>query len=484
MKHSLLLSLTLSFLFGTACLTDLSAQNRDDAFRDFVRNRTTERENWRAKANAEFATYLNEAWAEFQIRRGKESPLQPVDEQPTYYKGAPQPAPQPARAGLPGLSSWSEAPLRPETVSTPVAAGAGYHEQGGVLSFNFYGQGLSLPFDAGMRLPYVSAKEKEVAEAWKQLSGSNFMPTVEGIRSIVTQNSLNDWAIYMLIKQMTEALYADGRENERVVTQMFLLCQLEYKVRVGASGKDLVLLLPFKEPIYQVSYISDKGEDLFIFSYKSLSTQTPLYTFTRDFSSANRLISLVLDKPLRLGNETTYRSIKMPLWSKIIGEDIEVPVNAAEIEFFYNYPQTDLPVYHHSAVNEETAKILLRNVKYQVLAEQMSNEDAVSYILSLIQNGFEYKTDYEMFGRSKPLFIQESIYYGANNCKDRVLLFSWLVQEILNLPTVMYGYPNHVSCGVSFDGKEYVSCDPTYIGAPVGAVMPRFQDVEPVVIRM
>lgn len=484
MNKSLIALFFLFALSGLSLSDSLLAQNREDAFRDFLQNRNSEKENWRAKANAEFADYLSQAWAAFHISRGKESPLKPVDERPTYYNPSEAPAPFQGRVGLPGTSSWLEAPYRPEPVSASMATGVGYDAQQGAVRFNFYGQSLAVPYDAGMRLSYVSAKEKEVSDAWKQLCASNYMPTVEGLRSVIEQNCLNDWAVYMLVKQMTEALYADGKENERLVTQMFLLCQLQFKVRVGSSGKDLVLLLPFKEPIYQVSYISDGGQDLFIFSYKTLSTQTPLYTFTRDFSHADNLISLVFDKPIRLGNESTYRNIELPLWSKIIGDKVEVPVNAAEIEFLYNYPQTDLPVYHHSAVNEETAKILLRNVKYQVLAQQLSKEDAVAYILSLVQKGFEYKTDYEMFGRSKPLFIEESIYYGANNCKDRVLLFSWLVQEVVGLKTVMYGYPNHVSCGVSFDGSTYVVCDPTYIGAPVGATMPRFQGVDPVVIRI
>lgn len=125
----------------------------------------------------------------------------------------------------------------------------------------------------------------------------------------------------------------------------------------------------------------------------------------------------------------------------------------------------------------------------------MTSEQAVAYILNLIQNGFEYKTDYELFGRSKPLFIEESFFYGANNCKDRVLIFSWLVKKTVGLNTIMLGYPNHVACGVEFTSEvngdsfnhknhKYVMCDPTYINAPIGVTMPKYKGMDPVFMEL
>ncbi len=483
-------SIVLMFMSGL-----LSAQDPNEAYREFLRNRNAEMENWRTKANAEFSAYLNEAWSEFQITRGKESPLQPVDEQPTYYPGtSPLPAKRPG-AGLPAWPGALMGPVHPERISLVEAPGCGFDVASNVVHFDFYGERLEIPFDAGLRLSYLSSKERDVAQAWSKLGNANFTPTLEKIQALIEERALNDWATYMLIKRMTEALYGAGQENERMMTQMFFLCQLQFKVRVGSAGANLVLLLPFQEPVYQVSYISDGGQDLFVFTYHPISTQTPLYTFTRDFSHSDHLMSLAFERPIKLGTSSAYRMVKLPLWTELIGEEVEIPVNAAQIEFVYDYPQTDLPLYHRSAVNQQTSKQLLRNVKYQVLARQLSEEESVGFILALVQKGFEYKTDFEMFGRAKPLFIEESIYYGANNCKDRVLLFSWLVREILGLKTVMFGYPNHVSCGVAFtkqvegdafslEGEQYTVCDPTYIGAPIGATMPRYEGMDPVVIRM
>ena len=91
--------------------------------------------------------------------------------------------------------------------------------------------------------------------------------------------------------------------------------------------------------------------------------------------------------------------------------------------------------------------------------------------------------------------IEESFYYGANNCKDRVLLFSWLVKDLLGMDVAMFSYKGHVACGVVFEedvtgdsyvfeGRRYVMCDPTYIGAPVGATMPKYRGVTPQIVRL
>ena len=495
MKQRSIQTTLLVLLMGIAGCVVAHAQDPQEAYREFVRNRKTEMENWRTKANAEFSTYLSEAWSEFKILQGKENPMAPVDEKPTYYPGTEPIRGKVKGAGLPADLEGLCAVLFPEMISHPEEPGTGFDRGAGQVEFDFYGRKVMLPFDETMCLSYLSAKERDVAQAWSKLGNASFDVTLKAIQDFSNKYALNGWANYMLIKRMTEAIYADSQVNERLLTQMFFLCQLQYRVRVGSAGSSLVLLLPFQEPIYQVPYISDGGQDLFIFSSSPLSSQTPLYTFTRDFSHANNLISLAFDTPIMLGNEDTYRMVTLPLWADLIGESVEVPVNAAQIEFVYDYPQTDLPLYHKSAVNQETSKKVLRSVKYQILARQLSEVEAVSYILSLVQKGFEYKTDYEMFGRAKPLFVEESIYYGANNCKDRVLLFSWLVREILGLKTVMFGYPNHVSCGVaftqpvqgdvfSFEGKQYWVCDPTYIGAPIGASMPRYAGTEPVIVRM
>ena len=74
------------------------------------------------------------------------------------------------------------------------------------------------------------------------------------------------------------------------------------------------------------------------------------------------------------------------------------------------------------------------------------------------------------------------------------ILFSNLVKDLLGLDAVLLDYPNHIASAVRFnedisgdyillDGKKYLICDPTYIGAPIGMCMDRFKSVPPEIIR-
>lgn len=478
----------ISITFAVTAISMSSyAQSEDDSFLDFYKQRTAEFRDWRSKANAEFSEYLAAAWEEFLVQRGKVDPIGPVPEEPVYYN--PEDAVQSALHGfpVPGIMAVPAYPV-------PVPAVAADYDGKGSVSVDFFGIQEIIPFMESMRLSRIGATEQDASGAWNTLSGSDYMKVVDAFTAMQEKYSLSDWALYTAVKKYTDAVYIEEYVNEKVLTQMFLLNQMQYKARVGASGGSLILLLPFTGPIYQVSYITDGDEDFYIFSYTRLNSQDPLYTFSNDFSAADRKIDLVIDRQMVVDFDY-YRLKTLPEWSAMIGEDVRVPLNVPCVKFSLDYPQSDLLMYHKSAVDPALQKAVFTYVKYKILKDSMTSEEAVAFVLGLIQKGFEYKTDYEMFGRSKPLFVEESFYYGANNCKDRVLLFSWLVKDLLGMDVAMFCYKGHVACGVvfpeevagdsfTFEGRRYVMCDPTYIGAPIGATMPKYRDVEPQIVRL
>lgn len=478
----------ISITFAVTAISMSSyAQSEDDSFLDFYKQRTAEFKDWRSKANAEFSEYLAAAWEEFLVQRGKVDPIGPVPEEPVYYN--PEDAVQSALHGfpVPGIMAVPAYPV-------PVPAVAADYDGGTSVSVDFFGIEERIPFLENMRLSRIGATEQDASIGWQLLSDSDYMEAVDAFNAMREKYSLSDWALYTAVKKYTDAVYIEEYVNEKVLTQMFLLNQMQYKARVGASGGSLILLLPFTGPIYQVSYITDGDEDFYIFSYTRLNSQDPLYTFSNDFSAADRKIDLVIDHQMVVGFDY-YRLKTLPEWSAMIGEDVRVPLNVPCVKFSLDYPQSDLLMYHKSAVDPALQKAVFTYVKYKILKDSMTSEEAVAFVLGLIQKGFEYKTDYEMFGRSKPLFVEESFYYGANNCKDRVLLFSWLVKDLLGMDVAMFCYKGHVACGVvfpeevagdsfTFEGRRYVMCDPTYIGAPIGATMPKYRDVEPQIVRL
>lgn len=101
----------------------------------------------------------------------------------------------------------------------------------------------------------------------------------------------------------------------------------------------------------------------------------------------------------------------------------------------------------------------------------------------------------KQFGYERPLFGDESFYYPRNDCEDRAILYSILVRDLIGLDVVLVHYPGHLGTAVHFTenvagsyydvgGKHYVVCDPTYIGAGVGEVMPQFENTKVTIVRV
>lgn len=476
-----------------ALFVALPAFSQNQEMVEFYKKRkeqTKEFKAMRKKANDEFTEYLAIAWEEFSIQRGRKDPVGILPDVPTYYNA--KDAESVTRShGFPSseyLSSFKNSPVMCPAISAEYASGAGS------VIVDFFGVVENIPFDQSMRLPRIKAEEKSVSEGWKYLSNADFLATVEAFEAIVEANSLSDWALYTAIKKFTDAVYIDEYINEKILTQMFILCQMKYKVRVGMSGNELIILLPFTSPIYQTAYITASGDDFYIYSYSRLNSRNPLYTFANDFSQSDRKFNLVVDEQLKVA-EDYYMNMSQPKWAALIGNDFSVPINQPCVKFYLDYPQSDLLTYHKSAVDKKLENAVFKKIRYEVLKGEMGPVEAVAFVMNIIQKGFDYKTDIEMFGRAKPLFVEESFYYGANNCKDRVLILSWIAKELFGLNTVMFCYEGHVACGIEFptdvkgdsyvyQGKTYTMCDPTYIGAPIGATMPQFRNVKPEIVAL
>ena len=168
-------------------------------------------------------------------------------------------------------------------------------------------------------------------------------------------------------------------------------------------------------------------------------------------------------------------------------------MNKNLIDFYYDYPQCDVVVHYKTPMSEELRASLYPQLKTAIAGK--SQKEAANILLNFVQTAFEYMTDGEQFGFEKPNFPDETFYYPYCDCEDRAMLYSTLVRDLLGLDTILLDYPNHIASAVRFtedipgdyvvldDGSKYLICDPTYIGAPIGACMDQYKQVAPEIIR-
>jgi len=471
------------------------AQNYQDwrrKFEDYKAQRKQQYENFKAKANAEFSEYLKRQWEDYRAYRGEPAPIPDVVPEPVVL---PTEEPDPEIEDLPQVSpddddvrrvDTGEVEPAPEPPTPPVSPAV---VPGKTLAVEFFGDRVTLAWPDGMTPRLGSTDEAGFSAWWERISSADADAMLKGLSDYAVRCRLNGWGYYQLALKVSEAAYPDGQNSERIAMQAWLLSQLKFKAQVGSSNSGLVLLLPFSEKVYNCPYIQISGQNYYIYGYGT--PKGPYRTYQNNFAYADSQLTLTMKQPMVVGLESDR---EVERWSRLVGEPFTVPVHWGTIALMCHHPFTDNVVYYRQQVQSDLSERVLPLLRRKIAG--MDERQAVDYLLRLVQHGFDYVLDEQAFGRQKQLFIEESFFYGRNNCKDRVGVLSWLVRELLGLDVIYVRYTGtgaqvgHIATAVAFKGdvpgksytyrgRRYVVCDPTYINASAGQEMPGYENVKP-----
>lgn len=371
-------------------------------------------------------------------------------------------------------------PEAPALLGTPLFAGGTNRVKIFYAGRNYYPDGT---LKGKCRLP--SLTEDAIADAYEALCGSDYKPLLADLGVIRKEVAHNDWALFVLVKQVAEACC--GTYNEAIVMRQFLLNEMGYKARMArkADGNRLVLYVPTDCMIYGCTYVMVDGR-----KYYDLDNKKPysFYMCAKDSPKAKNLVSM-------FWKQTPYVEGKAKTGTfQAKGDAAGVTVNVPEalIDFYKSYPQCDYSVYFNAQVNPGVIDAL-RSFFAPRLAGK-SRKEAAGILLNFVQTAFRYATDDEQFGYEKPFFAEELFYYPYCDCEDRSILYSCLVRKLIGLDVVLLDYPDHIATAVRFDedvsgdylmvdGNKYTVCDPTYIGASIGMAMPQYKNVAAKVLK-
>ncbi|WP_455635898.1 hypothetical protein [Parabacteroides sp.] len=460
-----------------------NAQDPYGDYVNFVRQRMSEYKDYRRKVNQEFASFLESYWKPFSKEQPIEARQQPEPEHPIVFN-APTPSLEPKTD--PRVSTIPPRRLdpqdQPQPVQVPMEEIPISENQ---FTISYYGLSLRFPelLEGSFRLNGV--QEKQVAAAWETMSSTNYKALLDVCQRYQSAFQLNDWAYSLLIRQVAEHL-CGNLANEMAFMQMFFLSQSGYKAKIGRVGNRLHLMLPTNRTLYQTIFITIDQERYFLIGQKTLEDQS-VYTYDKLFAYATKTLDLDIKQPLLLPEEIFERTLQ----SKAYKTEVTVQLNKNLIDFYKNCPQWEYPVYAQAPVCPKVYETLLPPLAKAV--EGKTEAQAANLLINFVQTAFDYKTDHQQFGYEKPFFVEESLFYPYCDCEDRSILYAFLVEELLGLRVVFLNYPNHLATAVCFNeavtgdqitykGKNYLVCDPTYINAPIGKAMPQFKQTIPTVI--
>lgn len=482
-----------AFLF-IAFSVQLSAQDDNsfgsNEFTGFREELLEDYNDFRREINAEYIDFLTKAWKEYRLFQGKVPDETPKPLSPVLFQ--------------------EEKNMRDEAVkvdgilekipdSMPVRRGGQKEEDSDncwlgqtndSLRLDFFGAELAIHYQR-RQFSLSGITERSVGNLWKDITDSRFTTLLKDMLHHKRKMQMNDWAYFLLAKKVAARLSSLQSKDCRMVFQHFLLVQSGYDVRLGRVDNFLVLLLPVREEVYACPYLELDGKLFYVISDedKKMKGHSSIFTY--------RLPDKLVQAPylsLMIHKELLLPVLPKSFCVKAAEMEIKGEVNQNEIRFYKEYPSCELAVYARAAVTDKLGKQLKAALSAHLSGKPFA--EALNRLLLWVQAGFRYQTDGEQFGYEKPFFMAENFYYPASDCEDRSILFAWLVRHLLGREVVLLDYPGHMATAVSvgkdqirgayveLNGKKYVVCDPTYVNAEAGRMMPSYRTKRAKVIRL
>lgn len=462
-----------AFILSVLCSNAMAMDNqgRSSEFDAWKKKQAEDFNAFQTAEDKEFVEFLRKEWEEFEVFKGR------------LRDTLPKPAVAPKVANNSAINPNSR--HISQAKSQRIAAAT--------RPPGFYGHALpSLHFPvtkiAGLKRP----SEQSLANAWNTLSQKNHTMTLTMIRRYQTQLDLGDWGVIAFLDYILAPVFSDS--NSRNCYKWFLLTKLGYDVRVGYTFDSVVLMGAAQQQVYGVRYSQVEKKDYYVLP--PLNQQQDIKS--PHISSYNGQIFTGLkafDFSLKSLIKPTMFNEERKLEYKVQGQELSFGLHfdAGLSTFLKTYPQIGLPGYFETGPGSPAIKSLHNQLQPHIA--NLSKREALDFLLGFTQAVFQYQTDDQQFGQEKYLAIEESLYYGINDCEDRSIFLSWLIFDLLGMDVVVLDYPGHIALAVrtkirpmddyiEHQGKKYLVVDPTFINAKAGMAMPEFKNVVPEVIKV
>lgn len=477
-------------LLGMAfCLTQGHAQhiNRNrtrlslDEFRKSVR---ADFESFRKKCMEDFVEFVANPWKEFKetppVPIPKEDPVPPVvipendknklpiENKPVIIEDVVKPVPVPPQPTP--VEPIEEVPVVEEKF----------------VDFIFYGTPAKVRFDIANRPNLQKVDENGVADELIKMISEDYDNLIIDCLNLRESLHLSDWAYLQMLKKLSDKI-TDGSSNDSALLMAYLYMLSGYKMRLAFDENRLYMLYASKHYIYgQNSYSLDND------SYYGVE-KLPSSLNICEASFPNEK-----DLSLLITTQQQFDYVKTPA-RKIVSEiypdmNVEVSVNKNLLDFYNDYPTskygddflTRWAIYANTPIDNNVQSKLYPQLKEKL--KGLSQYEAVSRLLNLVQTGFTYGYDDEVWGQDRAFFSEETLYYPYCDCEDRSILLTRLIRDLLGLKCILVYYPGHLASGVEFtdgnikgdyielNGHRYVIADGTYINAPVGVTMEKMDN--------
>ncbi len=514
----------MSLLVMTCSLT-ISAQDDDfhKDFEEFRKKAHKDYDDFRKQCLMDYSNFVREAWKEFGIEAAvpmpEEKEIEPMlapgadqktaswfsklfgkrknkvetPEKKEQPKVQPKPLPKKEHVEFAVKEVIKPEPVIPQP--QPIAeVKEDDFRANGYYDFEVFGTKCRVRIGDNCRVPLKSLESNAVADAIQEFVNTQYDNLLYDCLQERKNHKFSDWAYYQMLKVLTDKYYGKD-SNQGVLVRAFLYSQSGYKMRLAHDGNRLYLLAATRHFIYNKPFFSLEGISYFLLDNNETGSLRICQAAFPKESSLSLQISAVQDFGVKPVTERIITSQKDSEFSFSI-----VP-NKNYIDFYETYPSscvdnnfmTRWAMYANTPIEASIRSQLYPPMKEKL--QGLSQEMAVQELLWWVQTGFEYQFDEEVWGVDRAFFGEETLFYPFCDCEDRSILLSHLVRELVGLDVILVYYPGHLAMAVNFtddvegdcinyNGRKFIVCDPTYIGARIGETMPMVQGLETTVILL
>lgn len=350
------------------------------------------------------------------------------------------------------------------------------------IELSFFETKIGFNIPSGTRKAMFYPKSKVgISNFFNAIISTEYEKLITEIDKATLELNLNDWGKYLLVKQLSEKIFAN--QDDARLLEWFIFNKLGFSVRVGLADKHIQVMYESEKTIYNTPiYTVDKKSFYLISNYGS--TSSSVYTYKQNYPDANRCIDLAIESLPNLQKSIKTKSLSFEQNTKKY--TIGFRYNQNIIDFMATYPQVDYEIFFNAPMQDESYEDILNGLRKHINGKRTSS--AINFVLHFVQNAFMYQDDASQFGREKVMFADETLFYNQSDCEDRAILFSKLVRDIFKIDVVGVKYNDHMATAlyvplkgdtVRVNGKKYVIADPTYINASVGQGMSKYKSLKP-----
>ena len=460
-------------LFSLICL--LSSTLIAGSFENFKRTQNSAFTKYRDEKDVAFKNYLKAPWQEY---TAKES-------QSLYERQKPKSITPTLQKKIKSVGPYINIKLK-KLVEKPekIVPTAEIVQNTKDINLEFFGQKVGINIDEKFKdAKFYPQNQTGITNFFDILASSDYEATLRDIKTISKELTLNDWGIYLLVNQLSDALFFNP--DDKKLFSWFIFNKLGYEVKVGLGGRHVVLMHYSKKIIYSTpNYSFDKKRFYVISDYAKSSSKNKVYTYEQSYPEAVKPLDLALNTLPNFEQDVKTKTVSFEQFGTVYKASYKYDKNL--IDFMATYPQADYETYFNSPMSQETYENIAEDLKHYVDGKKASV--AINFVLNFVQKAFKYEVDESQFGREKVMFANETLFYDKSDCEDRAILFAYLVRKLFGITVIGVKYKDHMATAlyipivgdsVKAGRRKFVIADPTYINANIGQSMPRYKSIIP-----